>query len=436
MPRKTVNWRRQHTFYIVLLLLIYVVIGVLSLRFNTRFNLAITQNTLSDTSQQIVSQLNAPLEVYAFVRGNNEVKRLVQTRLAEYQQYSDFINLSFKNPDTELDLVKQLNIQTDGELYLQYQNQAEHVRDLSEASISQAILRLLGEKTKQALFIIGQGEAGLSSEQSPYQKLTALLSKNNIVLSEQNLNKQPIIADNIKLLVLINASQAFTENAQQIISQYIEQGGNVLILADNSQGNYRFIGEQVGIQITNHQILNDSAEIYQIKEKQIIAFDKLSRYPPLNALSTAVIFPKVLAIDSKAAADWKLIPFLTTDKSNNTYLLDNQTINEVTTPVSFGIEAYRLIKDKDKDKNKQQQLVFIADSDFLSDQFIGSGSNQQFTVALLQHLLASNHQFNFSNRTIDPIYLTEDESENLTGLLVLFIPLGFLAVGLFIRRCF
>lgn len=313
---------------------------------------------------------------------------------------------------------------------MQYQGHAQNVKDLSEASISQAILKLLGEKTKQVLYITGQGEADLNPNAGHFKSLNALLLKNNIVVSEQNLAKQPLIADNIELLVLINAQTDFSQRSQQAITDFIKRGGNLLILADNGKGYYRFIGEQVGVQFSDKQILNDSALAYQIKEKQYIAFDQASRYPPLQALSSLLLFPKVMTIDMQAAADWQLIPFLTTANSKNSYLLSNQTISEVTTPVSYGIEATRLVDDK------RQRLVFIADSDFLSDQFIGTGSNQHFTLALVQHILSSDYQLNFSKRKVEPIYLSDDAKENLSGILLVFIPLGFLAFGLIIQRWF
>lgn len=429
MTTKVVNWKRQHLIFIFLACLIYVAVGFLALRFNQRFDLVSdSNNSLTKASQQIISELNSPLEITAFVRGNKEVKRLIQQRIAEYQHYSDNITLNFKNPDTELALVKQFNIQTDGELYLQYQGHSENVKDLSEASISQAILKLLGEKSKHVLYISGQGEADLDPNSSHFKSLNSLLLTNNIIVSQQNLSKQPRIADNIEMLVLINAQTHFSAPSQQAINDFIDRGGNLLILADSGQDYYHFIGDKVGVHFSKSQLLNDSALAYQIKEKQYIAFDQASRYPPLQALPSLLLFPKVMTLDTETAVGWQLIPFLTADKSQNSLLLNNQTISEVATSVTYGIEATRLLN------NQRQRLVFIADSDFLSDRFIGTGSNQNFTLALVQHILSADYQLDFSKRKIEPIYLSDTNKENLTGVLLLFLPLGFLLIGLFIQR--
>ena len=80
------NWQKQHTRFVALLVGIFILIGLLVVRYDYKIDVAFNQrNSLSLQGIQIAKQLSDPLKVTAFAQGNLKVKKLINSNLVSYK---------------------------------------------------------------------------------------------------------------------------------------------------------------------------------------------------------------------------------------------------------------------------------------------------------------------------------------------------------------
>ena len=222
--------------------------------------------TLSEQSQNIVSDLARPLEVIIFDRNNNsELEQLLEN----YRRYSDRFEFKFVNPERQIGLAQQYGVQSLGEIYLSYGDKQQKLEvgnsalgeTLTETQLTNAIERIKRDRPTNIYFLQGHGESPLEMvEGGLAQAITNLEDRGNIV-RELNLATTGKIPDDANLIIIAGASRKLLAAEVSTLQQYLKAGGNLLLLlSPNTDLGITAIWQNWGIELDNRLIVDGSGE--------------------------------------------------------------------------------------------------------------------------------------------------------------------------------
>lgn len=423
------HWQRQHAIFLSLVLGIFILSGLLAVRYDRAWDLTQNQrNQLSDTSVALMQQLKSPLNVTAFSRGNPKVKALINRVLARYQQHGD-IRWQFKNPDSEIDAVREYGISRDGELLLTYQGQSLRVDTLNETAISRGIYTLLQGKTRQVVFLSGHGERHFDASNAGYATLKSRLRDADIETLAVDIQRSGSIPDNADLVVIADPKHPYSEKAVAAIAEYLNRGGRLLWLAGVPQP---ALTRLLGAQMHAGKLMTTSGKDYGLDNPRYVPIVPPANNRPalLQNIDTILVFPSaspVTVLPTSAAEQWHAQPVITT--SGTLLIKTGETITQASSPVTVGLTL------SPQDVAKNQRVWLFGDADFASNGFIGVGQNADFTQHLFSQLSApDNSPIQLADSAPPPVILSAQTLAYLGLLFIILVPLGIYWLGSRVRR--
>ncbi|MBL1320995.1 MAG: Gldg family protein, partial [Methylophaga sp.] len=344
-----------------------------------------------------------------------------------YQRHTDKIIVEYINPDFSPELVRSLKIQQQGEMVVSLGEKQQHVYDLSEQSLTNAIISVSRQQEQWLVFIEGHGER-TPLNQANYNLSTwgEQLKQKGIRFRGLNLVEHSQIPENTAAVVIASPEQAWLEGEIQLIKNYINQGGNLLWLAEpDSYQHLNSLAEQLGIEFIPGTILDPNAELLGIDDPQFVLITNYANHPVGVATTGVTLFPQAVAlVHHENNNDWQTLPLLATQDNawSETSSIDNQDApvfdlgNDTAGPLNL---AYLLTRFND-DNDAEQRIAVIGDGDFLSNTYIGNASNIELGVALINWLVEDDKLISI------PLKTTLDNQLELSKMQSLVIGLGFL----------
>ncbi|MDQ7072688.1 MAG: GldG family protein [Gammaproteobacteria bacterium] len=427
-PKTKLQVKIQNSIFYILLFIIVVLLAQLSLKFDYHSDwTANSRHSLSPTTITLLKQLDDDITIQAFISNNNEYKDALTSLLNRYQRYTDKLHIDYINPDFSPDLVRKLNIQQQGEMVVSNGDQQQHVYDLSEQSLTNAIVTVSRQQEQWLIFISGHGE------RTPLDKANFNLStwgdqlkQKGIRFRELNLIEHSQIPENTAAIVIASPEQPWLEGEIQIIKDYIDQGGHLLWLAEPDYHHLDSLAEQLGIEFVPGTVIDPNAKLLGISDPQFVLVTSYANHPIGIATTGVTLFPQAVAIEHDATDnDWQALPLLMTQDNTWSEItpLNNDQIdpvfdlgNDTRGPLNLAYLLTRSASDNDID----QRIAIIGDGDFLSNTYIGNGSNLELGIALINWLVEDDNLISI------PIKTTLDNQLSLSNTQSLVIGLGFL----------
>ncbi len=214
-----------------------LILGVINyLGLNYSFSVDLTENqlfTLSSQSQELVKNLNQPLKVYVFETPPNPRDRNL---LEDYSRNNNLFEFEFIDPQVNIRLAQEFNVQRQGEVYVQFADTKQLVQVLSpnnpltEIALTNAISQV--QRTEQPIVYIvqGHGEPTLEEGENSFSQAVNRLSERGYVVQSLNLATTPLIPPNADVVVVSSASRELLEGEISAIAQYVQNGGSLLVM--------------------------------------------------------------------------------------------------------------------------------------------------------------------------------------------------------------
>jgi ABC-type uncharacterized transport system involved in gliding motility auxiliary subunit len=315
-PKTKLHVRIQNSIFYILLIIVVALLAQLSLKFDFHSDwTANNRHSLSETTKGLLTQLDSDITVQAFISQNNEYKEALTSLLNRYRRYTDKLHIEYINPDFSPDLVRKLNIQQQGEMVVSNGEQQQHVYDLSEQSLTNAIIAVSRQQEQWLVFISGHGER-TPLDQANFNLSTwgDQLKQKGIRFRELNLVKYSQIPANTAAIVIASPEQAWLKGEIQIIKDYISQGGHLLWLAEPDSYHYLdSLAEQLGIEFIAGTIIDPNAELLGISDPQFVLITSYAKHPIGIATTGVTLFPQAVAIEhNDTDTDWQVLPLLIT----------------------------------------------------------------------------------------------------------------------------
>ncbi len=218
------------------MLAILVLINFLGVRYDQRVDL--TENklfTLSPLSQQVVRNLQQPVKVWIFDPKVNPNDREL---LENYRRYGSNLQFEFVDPQLRPQLAQRFNVQSPGQVYLEYGSQRQLLQTvsdaerLSEVQLTNGIERLTSDRADTVYFLQGHGERPLEQVEGGISLAVKTLGEKNFTAQPLNLADRSEVPEDASLVVVVGPKRALFEQEVQALENYLTSGGSLLLMID------------------------------------------------------------------------------------------------------------------------------------------------------------------------------------------------------------
>ena len=396
-------------------------------------------NSLSETSRDLLGRLQGPLQVTCFAPEDPQLRGQVTDIIERYRRLRPDIGLEFVNPDTQPDLVRRLGVRLNGELRLEYQGRSEHLRVISEQSMSNAIQRLLlgGERWVAAL--TGHGERRMDGVANhDLGEFAQELERKGLRVQPLDLGEATTVPDNAAFLVIASPQIDLLGPEIERIRDYLDHGGNLLWLAepDGLKG-LEPIAERLGIGFLAGTVLDSAATRLGLESPAIAVVARYPDQPAVAGFELKTLFPFAAALEQVDLGEWEGQPILTTLSGSWNELgpLSGEVAYEPARGERAGPLHLGLTLTRPRDQG-QQRVIVIGDGDFLSNRYLGNAGNLDLGLNLVRWLAGDDHLLAIPVRLAPDRELQLDPAIGVAqgAFFLLGLPTALLLTGVLIRR--
>jgi len=437
-------FRLQQALFYLLLIAVIILLAKLTVDHNRQFDwTANARHTLSESSLQLLASLENNIRIQVFVSPDYQYRQAVVDLLKRYQRHTDKIDVSYVDPNFSPDLVRELNIQQQGEMIVSRNDQSQHVKDLSEQSLTNALISVSRQQQQWLVFIEGHGERSLFEKNNfSLDTWARQLESQGFKLQAQNLISTPQIPANTAAVVIASPTRDWLPGEVALVKDYLNQGGNLLWMADPAQtDSLAPLSEMLGIEFISGTVMDPTSVSLGLDDPRFVLISDYANHPigqavvSVSLLADAVAMQKTEQFENNS--DWNYLNLL---RSQPGAWVESTPINQsnlasqaydsgadVSGPVSLGHALTRLT-----DGEKQQRIAVIGDSDFATNAYIGNAANLDLAMALANWLAADDKLIEIPVKTSVGTQLDLSRGQTIIigfGFL-LVIPLLLLATGL------
>jgi len=397
------------------------------------------RNSLTEDSIRLIKTLDSKLTFSLVISPQHEHIALLNDLLKRYQYQQPLIVINKVNPDLSPELLRQHDIRQDGVVLIEYNQKVEKVNAISERNITNAIQRLIRQEERWIVFLEGHGERHPYGDANhDISTFSAQLASKGFIIESLNLTKVPEIPNNTQVLVIASPLTEFLPGEIDIISEYVESGGNLLWLVEpNETQNLEPLAEQLNIDFLPGVIVDPNTQVLGLKRFDYALVNDYAFHPITEYLSAIAIFPQATAL-FKAENDtvWQSQKLLETQA--NTWNETGELKGEITVgdnsdeslgPLTLGLTLNRSVEFDDNSIN--QRIIVIGDGDFLANQFLGNGANAELGFNMINWLSHDDSLIAINAKSAPDIelLLTDNQKIILTVNFLIIMPIIFLTIG-------
>jgi ABC-type uncharacterized transport system involved in gliding motility auxiliary subunit len=245
---------------VVLALALLAIVNYFGWKYHERFDWTASKlYTLSEKSENVLSQLDVPIEVVVFLNPGSELYEPLRELLARYAAASLDITVRFVDPVRNLLEAQQLakkygltqeNVvvvasPTDRRLYYEADladfdfsgmqlGGPRSIRSFKgEQVITGAILELAENRKPKVLVTTGHGERKLDDAgPQGLSSLRDLLGEENVDLDEWESRGQTAVPEGTDVVVVPGPTANFSDAELDVLGRYLEGGGRMVVLLD------------------------------------------------------------------------------------------------------------------------------------------------------------------------------------------------------------
>ncbi|MCB0339779.1 MAG: Gldg family protein, partial [Bdellovibrionales bacterium] len=342
-------------------------------------------HSLSEQSKKILSQLNQKIFLRAFL--SNPTGTPAYELLQMYALENPLVVVEAYNPDLNPDLIERFGLSSGEVLHLSF-GEDEHARqvrfrEIKEESITNELLKFLRRGNLKAYFVVGHGEPDLDEDVAGGISLfTEALRQEGFLTEKLLLAQNKNVPDDARLVVLFPPQTPLLTEERQMLIQYVNQGGSLLILGDPvwpvQDNGERALAREFGIEI-GFNLIVDPVQGRQgaagvrpfvtnyathpitdgFTEESVTAFDKASTVKVTRVSDETALSLELLTTSVSAWGETDLKSLISSDRPVIT-----RDDADITGPVAIGAVYDKLI-DGSSDPQKHSRVVAFGDSDWI-----------------------------------------------------------------------
>lgn len=431
---------------------------------NKRWDLtASKQFSLSDQSRNIITKLDAPLEVLVFTQETNF--QTFRDRLQQYEYASKQVKATYIDPDKRREQTIQNKVDQYGTIIFNYKGRSERTTSNTEQDLTNSIIKVVSGQAKKVYFTQGHGEKDTASqERDGYGSISQLLARENYAVEKIALAQTSAVPDDATAVVVAGPKNDFFPPEIDALKAYLAKNGKLLLLLDPPERldappltNLIALAREWGIDVGNDVVVDVSGmgRLFGASEAMPVAvtypkhaitdrFNVMTVYPfsrsvnPVEGGGSGRTAQKIVETSDRS---WSESDIKTLLSAEPTARLDpgRDKPGPITlgAAVSFAAAATPPAdKAKPEDANApkpEARVVVFGDSDFASNSMSGVGGNMDLLMNTVGWLSQQENLIAIRPKEADDrrLTLTATQQANLQWLSLLIIPGTIFGAGVY-----
>ena len=376
--------------FVVLLLALAILAGWLTARHDTYWDwTAGATNSLTQESIAVLDTLKTPLRVGAYVGADQPLAKAIERLVARYRRVRPDLELSFIDPTLSPEQARAAEVTLLGQLVLEYQGRRETLRELSEATLTAAIARLIVDRATWVRVLMGHGERAIAGAGSAdLGRFGQYLQGQGLRVAPLDLAVQKTVPTNTDLLILTPpAVDLFPGEIDQVLA-FIREGGNLLWLMDpGGPAGLDPIAAELGLRPLPGTLVDTNVRELGIDTPTVAMVADYPVHLMTAGLSAAALFPGAQALAPSLAEGWKLAPRLETRKGswNETGPIQGEVTRDPAQGEEAGPLTVALAFHRASPRGQgEQRVVVVGDGDFLTNAHHSQGGNLDLGLRLVR----------------------------------------------------
>lgn len=446
----------------ILLVAILGMVNYLSFRHFLRFDLSRTKlYSLSDKTLSILNSLTDTVNVIVFFQPQQEVYDEVENLIKEYQSACDRLHVEWVDPDRDLaraeELSRKFEVSEPNVVVFEYHGRRKYItadeiaeydysmvglgrapRKVSfkgEQAFSSAIYSVVSGERPKIYFLVGHGERGIFDydPQKGYSRITREIQRDNLEVHTLDLAKKKRIPSDCSLLVIAAPRVPLADWEIDLIGEYLEDSGRLLVLADAYlETALEGLLEAWGVRLDNDIVL-DPTRTLTGREIFITEYGNHPITEKLKGISSIFYTPRsVRPLEEETEAEAADRPRVTvlamTSKAGwGERNLEDSTarfdpMEDIPGPVPVAVAVERGPAGSEADI-RPTRLVVFGDGDFASNGAL-TGGDRNFFMNALNWLLERKDLLAIAPKEYEEarLLMTRGDLANLFWLTVVVIP--------------
>ena len=435
--------RIQSAIFLILFATVTGLLGWLALENNLRYDWTQgARNSLSADTIKLLGEIKLPINIRSYQPDHPLYKKRAEELFALFQQHAMEFNYQLVDANLDIDLAKADGITREGQSSIKLDGRSEIINDLTEQSLSNALIRLHRKTTPVLYFVTGHGERNPASKQSiGYKNLSQQLASKGIETRTVNLLTENLDDKTGDTLVLAAPDRQLAAGEIEKISSFIDQGGNLLWLQDpGPREELKAIAEKLqlkfldGIAIGNDEKLRSTLGL---SHPAVLAIISYKLHAITEKMDYFTLFITAAAMQANKDSQWTHTSLLLTQDNSWTetdgFILGveySPDKGDIKGPHTIGLALERTRPDN----NKSQRIVVIGDSDFIANNNLGQGANLNFIVNSVNWLSQDDELIAILPQKSPDIQLQLDNTKKgiISISFLIVLPLLFLGTGIYI----
>ena len=401
--------------------------------------------SLADQTETLVGGLKKEVKATAFYRSSEQ--RSAQDLLDEYAFRSGNFKYEFVDPDEKPQIARQYNINKYNTVVVESGVKRETIEDLTEANLTNAILKVTREQDKVIYFLTGHGERSISEEGAEgYKSAVDAIRKENHIVRELNLARKigegTGVPDSCTVLVIAGPKTNLFPAEEDSIKSYVDNGGKLLVLLDPEWP------DEIGTFLQNYKVTVGKDMVVDASGMGrlfgagpgmplVTSYDR--SIPITQDFNVMTFYPytsSVTPMEDKGGYDIK--PLLKTSENSwaeKDFASRQVEFNEgrdIAGPVTIAV----LIEKKTGDK--KTAIVVFGDSDFAKNGYFKNQGNSDLFLNTINYLAEEEDMITIRPKEIDDrrVTLTQANVRTIFYTVVIAIPLLVIIAGVvfYIKR--
>lgn len=413
-----------------------------------------SEYTLQVATQQLLSELDDPIEIIAFEaqpsRKDADLRdRYVVDLLKQLNRTASQVQWKLRNLDKDRELAQQLGITQYGmiavswkgktvviperELFLQQMNSTE-LRFVGESIFQQALRTLIFPTVETAYTLEGNGERSLYDGSSKgLSDFHALLENKGLQVKKLNLLRQPTVPTDAALVLVLEPKESLSLQQQQALMDFIQRGGNVWFSSEKPH-----LEMQMPLQIQPLEgVVAETKTATNHWDQPILALNPIEPNIQLLQEDRTVVFGRTAGFELTAAAQSGIRQTSFVNLRPNAWIETNRTLEN---PVFDELQDWKgkaslvvgieLTSSSGQltDEAENTRVIMMGDIDWVSNRMLEAvPSNALFAQVLLDWVMDETKGQITKYRTPTRILITKPQFSVLR--LILLVPLPLIIAG-------
>ena len=441
--------RRNLQYGSNVLLQIVIVIGIIGLLafITTRQHLRsdLTENklySLADQTEKIMEGLEKDVKITAFVKTSDQ--RGVQDMLDEYVYRSGKLTVQFVDPDEEPQIARQYQINKYGTMIVESGLKKETVNELSEAKLTNAIMKVTRDQDKVIYFLTGHGERSIQDEgPEGYKQAADAIKNENHMVREFNLVRNIAqgsgVPDSCTVLVVLRPQSNFFPGELDSIRQFVDDGGKALFLLDPERpDDLAAMLMNYGVEVGNDLVIDISGmgRLFGAGPAMPLVTEYDNTIPITEEFGVMTFYPQTASVTPLDAKNGYTVKELLKTSANSYAEKDfltglstgSVTFNDgvdVQGPITIATVMEKTIE------SKKSALAVFGDSDFAKNGMWKNQGNSDLFLNTVNYLAEEEDLISIRPKEYDDrrVTLTMADVTTIFYLVVIIIPLLVIIAG-------